>query len=142
MLADGTKPWAHLCERAATEHDPVRLMELIHEINRLLSAEMPSSRLEVPRYLLHVFKQDAPLQSLALGLTLHDQNRFEGTLAISSWGSWTSLSDALLEAGIQQPELEEAQLVLRTEGLYTFAAIALDDSQIERLGFTKAKAAL
>ena len=28
--------WRRLCEQAAVEQDPARLMELIHEINRLL----------------------------------------------------------------------------------------------------------
>jgi hypothetical protein len=36
--------WIALCEQAATEEDPVRFMELIHEINRLL--EQKEQRLE------------------------------------------------------------------------------------------------
>ncbi|HEY4054253.1 MAG TPA: hypothetical protein VGL74_10935 [Terriglobales bacterium] len=37
--------WRVLCERAATEQDPTRLMELIREINRLL--EEKEGRLQV-----------------------------------------------------------------------------------------------
>lgn len=31
--------WMQLCEKAATEQDPEKLMELIAEINRLLEAK-------------------------------------------------------------------------------------------------------
>jgi len=35
--------WKHLCERAAVEPDPERLMTLIEEINRMLEAEEQQS---------------------------------------------------------------------------------------------------
>jgi len=35
--------WKHLCERAAVEPDPERLMALIEEINRMLEAEEQQS---------------------------------------------------------------------------------------------------
>jgi len=31
------EPWLQLCEQAAAEQDPVRLLELVKEIERLLS---------------------------------------------------------------------------------------------------------
>jgi hypothetical protein len=31
--------WMHLCEQAANEQDPHKLMELVKEINRLLEAK-------------------------------------------------------------------------------------------------------
>ena len=36
MQGEVVDRWRVLCERAATEQDPTRLMELIREINRLL----------------------------------------------------------------------------------------------------------
>jgi hypothetical protein len=39
--------WRLLCERAATEQDPTKLMELVREINRLL--EEKEKRLQVQR---------------------------------------------------------------------------------------------
>jgi hypothetical protein len=36
MQGENAERWRMLCERAATEQDPVRLMELVREINRLL----------------------------------------------------------------------------------------------------------
>lgn len=36
-MQEKTKPlWFTLCEQAAVEQDPVRLLELVQEINRLL----------------------------------------------------------------------------------------------------------
>jgi hypothetical protein len=36
MKGENKEHWKLLCERAAVEQDPERLMELIHEINRML----------------------------------------------------------------------------------------------------------
>jgi len=36
MAGDEDKTWRDLCERAQTEHDPKKLIQLIEEINRLL----------------------------------------------------------------------------------------------------------
>jgi hypothetical protein len=36
---ENKEDWKHLCERAAVEPDPERLMALIEEINRMLEAE-------------------------------------------------------------------------------------------------------
>jgi hypothetical protein len=36
MQGENAERWRMLCERAATEQDPTRLMELVREINRLL----------------------------------------------------------------------------------------------------------
>lgn len=30
--------WMEVCEQAATEHDPQKLAELVHELNNLLAA--------------------------------------------------------------------------------------------------------
>jgi hypothetical protein len=37
MEGDKQERWKQLCEQAAVEHDPKRLLELIEEINRMLS---------------------------------------------------------------------------------------------------------
>ena len=36
MEAEVRERWMHLCEKAVTEEDPERLMELVSEINRIL----------------------------------------------------------------------------------------------------------
>jgi hypothetical protein len=36
MQGENAERWRMLCERAASEQDPARLMELVREINRLL----------------------------------------------------------------------------------------------------------
>jgi hypothetical protein len=38
-MKDNMDRWKELCERAAKEQDPEKLMELIAEINRLLEAK-------------------------------------------------------------------------------------------------------
>jgi hypothetical protein len=38
--------WYELCELAAKEQDPQRLLELVQEINRLLEEEQPSHKAE------------------------------------------------------------------------------------------------
>jgi hypothetical protein len=40
---ENKEDWKHLCERAAVEPDPERLMTLIEEINRMLEAEEQQS---------------------------------------------------------------------------------------------------
>jgi hypothetical protein len=37
MQGEPGQHWRELCEQAATEQDPNRLMELVNEINRMLS---------------------------------------------------------------------------------------------------------
>jgi hypothetical protein len=37
MKGETGERWRKLCEQAATEQDPQKLMELIHEIDRLLA---------------------------------------------------------------------------------------------------------
>ena len=37
MQGENAERWLRLCEQAAVEQDPHKLMELINEINRLLS---------------------------------------------------------------------------------------------------------
>lgn len=37
MQSTNTERWITLCEQAATEYDPERLMKLVKEIDRLLS---------------------------------------------------------------------------------------------------------
>lgn len=37
MQGENAERWLKLCEQAASERDPHKLMELINEINRLLS---------------------------------------------------------------------------------------------------------
>jgi hypothetical protein len=44
MQGENGERWRMLCEQAATEQDPVRLMELVREINRLL--EQKEERLQ------------------------------------------------------------------------------------------------
>jgi hypothetical protein len=39
MQGETRERWQRLCEEAATEQDPERLMALIQEINRLLEAK-------------------------------------------------------------------------------------------------------
>lgn len=39
MQAQSKERWQALCEQAAHEKDPVRLMQLVDEINRLLAAK-------------------------------------------------------------------------------------------------------
>lgn len=39
MLGENEQRWRELCERAAKETDPDRLMELVAEINRLLEGK-------------------------------------------------------------------------------------------------------
>jgi len=36
MKGETAERWRHLCEQAATEQDPIRLLQLVSEINRLL----------------------------------------------------------------------------------------------------------
>jgi hypothetical protein len=38
-MEENREKWMELCERAAQEQDPEKLMELIAEINRLLDAK-------------------------------------------------------------------------------------------------------
>jgi hypothetical protein len=45
-LQQNTDRWKLLCEQAATEQDPKKLIELIKEINRLLAEK--KNRLEHP----------------------------------------------------------------------------------------------
>jgi hypothetical protein len=47
MQGENAERWRMLCERAATEQDPARLMELVREINRLL--EEKEQRLQEQR---------------------------------------------------------------------------------------------
>ena len=37
MQGENGERWKHLCEQAAVEQDPQRLLELVREINRLLA---------------------------------------------------------------------------------------------------------
>jgi len=39
MQAKNRERWQELCEQAANEQDPTKLLELIEEINRLLAAK-------------------------------------------------------------------------------------------------------
>jgi hypothetical protein len=39
MIGDQKESWLELCERAANEQDPTKLMALIAEIDRLLAAK-------------------------------------------------------------------------------------------------------
>lgn len=39
MVGDEKERWMELCELATKEQDPVRLMELVAEINRILEAK-------------------------------------------------------------------------------------------------------
>jgi hypothetical protein len=39
MKGETSEPWRKLCEQAAAEQDPNRLMELIREINQLLESK-------------------------------------------------------------------------------------------------------
>ena len=39
QMRENLQKWMELCEQAATEQDPEKLMELISEINRLLEAK-------------------------------------------------------------------------------------------------------
>jgi hypothetical protein len=43
-VQENEERWRELCERAAKEMDPVRLQELIQEINRLLELRRQSER--------------------------------------------------------------------------------------------------
>jgi hypothetical protein len=43
VIRENKEDWKHLCERAAVEPDPERLMTLIEEINRMLEAEEQQS---------------------------------------------------------------------------------------------------
>jgi len=43
VIRENEEHWKHLCERAAVEPDPERLMALIEEINRMLEAEEQQS---------------------------------------------------------------------------------------------------
>jgi hypothetical protein len=36
MKGETAERWRNLCEQAATEQDPIRLLQLVSEINRLL----------------------------------------------------------------------------------------------------------
>ena len=38
-MRENREKWMELCEQAATEQDPEKLMELISQINRLLEAK-------------------------------------------------------------------------------------------------------
>jgi len=38
-MRENLEKWMELCEQAATEQDPEKLMELISQINRLLEAK-------------------------------------------------------------------------------------------------------
>ena len=38
-MRENREKWLELCEQAATEQDPEKLMELISQINRLLEAK-------------------------------------------------------------------------------------------------------
>lgn len=40
MESEFKQPWHDLCEKAAREHDPERLMMLVREISRLLDEEL------------------------------------------------------------------------------------------------------
>lgn len=40
--------WMHLCEQAANEQDPDKLMELVKEINRLLEEKEQRLKREMP----------------------------------------------------------------------------------------------
>jgi hypothetical protein len=37
MQAKNRERWQELCEQAANEHDPAKMLELVEEINRLLA---------------------------------------------------------------------------------------------------------
>jgi hypothetical protein len=39
MVGEDKERWQELCERAATEQDPKKLIELVEEIDRLLEAK-------------------------------------------------------------------------------------------------------
>jgi hypothetical protein len=47
MIDREKERWLLLCERAATEQDPEKLMDLLDEVNRLLEAE-ESRRRDTP----------------------------------------------------------------------------------------------
>jgi hypothetical protein len=51
MKGEKKEHWMRLCEQAANEQDPKRLMELVHEINRLL--EEKENRLKQDSKLTH-----------------------------------------------------------------------------------------
>jgi hypothetical protein len=48
MLGENEQRWRELCERAAKETDPDRLIELVREINRLLEAKKQRLRRAAP----------------------------------------------------------------------------------------------
>lgn len=41
--------WMHLCEQAANEQDPQKLMELVREITRLLEAKEQRLKKQMPK---------------------------------------------------------------------------------------------
>lgn len=47
-MQERTERWMQLCEQAANEQDPDKLMELIAEINRLLEAKEQRLRGNLP----------------------------------------------------------------------------------------------
>jgi hypothetical protein len=48
MKGETRELWWHLCEQAANEQDPQKLMELVHEINRLLDEKQQRINKAVP----------------------------------------------------------------------------------------------
>jgi hypothetical protein len=48
MLGENEQRWRELCERAAKETDPDRLIALVQEINRLLEAKEQRLRRAAP----------------------------------------------------------------------------------------------
>jgi hypothetical protein len=47
-MRENREKWMELCEQAATEQDPEKLMELISQINRLLEAKERRLRANPP----------------------------------------------------------------------------------------------